>query len=315
MKRLQNKIAESGLLLPAAALIGVVSVAASLLGALPTYEGWASLACFALTAYIMVEMSNANALIRVRSRMVTSTFIILSAAAGFLIGPIPPVVTQLSFVAASLIIFTTYQDRQAWGRTFYAFFFIGLASCTFVQTFMLVPLLWILMATQLQSLSWRSWMASLLGIATPYWLMLPWLIFEGDFTLWTAHAERLMTLHTPFDLSVVSLPQILIFVFTLTLSIVGMAHFWSRCYEDKIRIRLLYGLFTTMTFACALMLVVQPQHYATLMRLMLVFASPLIAHFFTLTSSRLTGILFIVAIVLAAVIGVLTQLWPFIATP
>ena len=123
-----------------------------------------------------------------------------------------------------------------------------------------------------------------------------------------------MTLHPPFDLTAVSLPQILVFVFTLALSIIGMAHFWSRSYEDKIRIRLLYGLFTTMTFACAVMLVVQPQHYATLMRLMIVFASPLIAHFFTLTSSRLTNALFIAAIAVAAVIGVLTRLWPLLTT-
>ncbi len=313
MKRLQNKIAESGLLLPVAALIGLVSVAAGLLSATPSYEGLASLACFTLTAYMMVEMSNVNALIRVRSRMVTSTFIILSAAAGFLIGPIPPVATQLSFVAASLILLSTYQDKRSMGRTFYAFFFIGLASCTFVQTFLFVPVVWLLMATQLQSLSWRTWSASLLGLLTPYWLMLPWLVFQKDFTLWTNHVQRLITFHQPFDYTAVSVPQMAIFLFALALSIVGMAHFWNRSYEDKIRIRLLYGFFTTMTLVCAVFLIVQPQYYATLMRLMLVFASPLIAHFFTLTSSRLTNAFFIATLIVSLALGVFTQIWPLIA--
>ena len=313
MKRLQNKIAESGLLLPVAALIGLLSAAASLLGAMPSYEGLASLACFALTAYMMVEMSNANALIRVRSRMVTSTFIVLSAAGGLVVGPVPPVATQLSFVAACLILFSTYQDKRSMGRTFYAFFFIGLASCTSAQTFLLVPVVWLLMATQLQSFSWRNWMASLLGLLTPYWLMLPWLILERDFTLWTNHVQRLITFHQPFDYTAVSLPQAAVFLFTLTLSIVGMVHFWHRSYEDKIRIRLLYGFFTAMTLVCAVFLIVQPQHYATLMRLLLVFASPLIAHFFTLTSSRLTNAFFVAMLIVSLALGVLTQLWPLIA--
>ena len=289
-----------------AALIGGLSAAASRLGSLPSYEEWASLACFVLTSYIMVELSNVNALIRVRSRMVTSTFIVLSAAAAFIIGPIPPVVTQLSFVAATLILFSTYQNRQAMGSTFFAFFFIGLATCTFVQTFLLVPVVWILMATQLQSLSWRSWLASLLGLLTPYWLMLPWLIFEGDFTLWTNHIERLTaTFSRPLDFSDVTPGQAALFLLTIIIFAIGASHFWTHSYEDKIRIRLLYGFFAVMTMTCAVLLIFLPHYYATLMRLMLIFASPFAAHFFTLTSSRLTNVLFIIVLFATLAVGVL----------
>lgn len=313
MKRLQNRIAESGWLLPSVAVVGIASAAISLLGHLTSLEEWASLLCFAMSAYMMVEMSNANALLRVRSRMVTSTFVMLSVSAGFLVGPIPPVLTQLSFVAAALILFTTYQDKRSVGRTFYSFLFVGLASCTFVQTFFLIPVLWVLMATQLQSLSWRTWAASVLGVVTPYWLMLPWLVLEGDFTLWTAHARRLVTFAQPFSYAGISVGQVAVFAFTMLLCVVGMVHFWSRSYEDKIRIRLLYGFFSTMSLLCGLLLVVQPQHFATLMRLLLVFASPLVAHFFTHTSSRLTNVCFVLAIAVAIGIAALNLLGPSVA--
>jgi len=85
-------------------------------------------------------------------------------------------------------------------------------------------------------------------------------------------------------------------------------HFWLHSFEDKIRIRLLYGFFTSMLLFCTLLLCLQPQHYKVLMPLLTVFASPLIAHFLTFTQSRLTNIVFIVVGVLTLALIVL-NLW------
>ena len=308
MKRLQNKIAESSLTLPTATLVAMLSVVVGLAGTLPTFEQWVSLACMGISAYMMVELSNGNALIRVRNRMVTSTFLLLSMAGGFIIGHVPAMLTQLFFIAALLVLFTTYQDKQSEGRVFYAFMLLGFASCTFVQSFMLIPVLWILMATQLQSLTLRSWFASLFGLTMPYWLMLPWLVLGQNFAPWVTHFQRLVTFGPLFDFSAVTVSQAAIYLFTLILSVMGIIHFWNRSYEDKIRIRLLYGFFTTMTLVCMVFILLQPQHYATLMRLTLVFASPLIAHFLVLTSSKITNIVFVLAIVTTVAITIVNQL-------
>ena len=304
MKRPQNIIAESGLTLPVAALFGVV---VWLLVGLIRLQLWPQLVCFVITVYVLVELTNQNALLRVRSRMVSSTFILLSCTASFLLPQTTGGIVQLCFVMAFLLLFQTYQTSLSVGRIFYAFTAIGLASMFFVQVLWYVPVLWVLMATQLQSLSWRTWLASFLGLAMPYWFALLWFLMPfnlsaewmTDLSFMGDHFLQLTDL-SPLSPSAFHLPLSSILAFALIgiLAFVGMAHFWQYSFEDKIRIRLLYGFFTVMTSVTVLFIVVQPQHFNVLMRLLILCASPLIAHVLTFTSSRLSNILFFVALAL-----------------
>ena len=310
MKRPQNIIAEGGLTLPAAALFGIV---VWLLAGLVQQQLWPQLACFIATVYVLVELTNQNALLRVRSRMVSSTFIVLSCAASFLLPQMTGGIVQFCFVVAFLLLFQTYQTSHSIGRTFYAFTAIGLASIAFVHVLWYVPVLWILMATQLQSLNWRTWLTSLLGLALPYWFALLWFLlpfnlsdeWTTDLTPLADHFSQLanIAIQSPLT-SHLFLGGLLVFILTIILAAIGMAHFWQYSFEDKIRIRLLYGFFTAMTAVTVLFILVQPQHFDVLMRLLTLCASPLIAHVLTFTSSRLSNILFFVALALAVAITV-----------
>lgn len=296
---------------------GVACLVVWVLVGLVAHQLWPHLACFAATVYVLVEMSNQNALLRVRSRMVSSSLLMFTCASGFLLPQFDGAVVQLCSVVAVLFLFQTYQDKLAMGRAFYAFAAVGVASLACVHVLWYVPLLWLLMATQLQSLSWRMWMASLLGLATPYWFAVVWLLlplgvemdgWQADLTPFTLHFAELTDLRLPSYLAV-TLPQVLVFILTLVLATVGIVHFWNNSFEDKIRIRLLYGFFTTMTLVTLLAVVAQPQHYGVLMRVAFITASPLVAHVFTFTSSRLSNILFFVALASMVALTVFNLLW------
>lgn len=295
-KLLQNRVAESGLTLP---LLVVYGIAVWLLAGLIAHQWWGQLACFAATVYLMVELSNSNALLRVRSRMVSSTFIVLSCAACPLFSSLPGSIAQLCFTCATIILFHTYQDKQAPGWTFYAFLCIGLSSFAFVQTLYFVPLIWLLMGTHLQSLSWRTWLGSIIGLLTPYWIGALWLIYQQDFSLVGRHFTALAELPFPGSYASLTVNQIAVFAFVTLLAIISILHFWNRSFEDKIRIRQLYGYFTIICLTCIGLLVLYPQHYDELMRIAIIMASPLAAHYFTLTSSRFTNISFCVAVTIA----------------
>lgn len=305
MKRLQNKIAESSLTLPVVAAGGALVWGLSLL-----FRGgaWPQLVCFAVSCYFMVELNNANALLRVRSRMVTATFIVLSCAASQLFASFTGSFVQLCFIIAMLLLFLTYQRPDSVGRIYYAFLFVGLSSMAFVQVLYFVPLLWLLMATQLQSFSIKGLSATLLGLITPYWIASVWCLFERDFTPMTEHFAKLAQLAVPYRDMTINIGLLAVVVLTVVLSITGIVHFWLHSFEDKIRIRLLYGFFTSMLLFGTLLLCLQPQHYEVLIPLQTVFASPLIAHFLTFTQSRLTNIVFIVVGVLTLALIVL-NLW------
>ncbi len=175
---------------------------------------------------------------------------------------------------------------------------------------------WLLTATQLHALSWRSWLASLIGLLTPYWLVFFWLLSpfgmtEGggiDLTPLADHFTRIADLQ-PSAMRL-TLPHVLSIAATVLLATAGALHFWQYSYEDKIRIRLLYGFFSVMTAASLLMTVLMPSLYDVLMPIAFVTASPLAAHVMTFTSSRLSNILFLLAIVLLMAIAVVNTLQP-----
>lgn len=317
MKRLQNRIAESGLTLPVMSAFGLcVWLASGLLA----HGWWPQLVCFILSVYQMVEMNNAFALLRVRSRMVSSSFIGLSCTMSFLFGSLTGGLVQLFVIAALLLLLSTYQNQLALGRIFYAFALIGLASILFVQVLFLVPLLWLLMAMHLQSLSWRGLMASLIGLVAPYWFFSLWFIYQRDFTPLGEHFAGIIGSIGGYgkfwdalwsngefsdELSVnvgrwgVVVSYVLAYVFTAVVAVTGMVNFWRNSMDEKIRIRLFYGLFSWIVIACLLLTALMPQHYDPLMRIAVVSASPLIAHFLTLTSSRITNIAFFVILGIA----------------
>lgn len=254
---------------------------------------WPQLFCFLLSVYMMAEMNNAYSLLRVRSRMVSGVFIALTCTMSFMFGSLSGGLVQLFFIASLLILFSTYQEMLSLGRIFYAFLLLGLCSLLFAKTFFIVPILWLLMATQLQSLSWRGLMASLIGLATPYWFFCLWFIYQRDFTPLAAHFLSLadfMPLTEAY--SVVDLRQLLAYSFTTILTLTGLVLFWHQSIDEKIRTRLFYGLFTWLSAACLLYTAFQPQDFDPVMRMAVVCASAPVAHFLTLSSSRVSNIAF-----------------------
>lgn len=295
-------------------LMVAVSIVVWVLAGLVTQQWWPQLVCFAVSAYLMVELSNDNALLRVRSRMVTCTFLSLSCASCFLLGSLPGGIVQLCTVVALTILFRTYQDASSPGSMFYAFLCVGLASLVFVQVLVFVPLLWLVAIVDLQALSWRSWVASLIGLATPYWFATPYFLYQKDLSFFAGHFARLADFPFPYDYATLPAAQVIVFVFIVVLTLTGIVHFWLFSFEDRIRIRQLYALLIKMSLFTIVFILLQPQHYSVLMRMLIVFVSPIIAHFFTLTHSRVTNVVFIATMVLALLITVFSLAAPLIAS-
>ena len=307
MKRFQNRIAESWLTLPGVSLF-VVCV--WLLSGLVVNGWWAQLACMAVSTYLMAELSNSNALLRVRSRMVSATFLVFSATACFLFGSLAGGIVQLCFVAMFIILFRTYQDPLTQGWMFYAFLCLSLASLVWVQCLYYVPLMWLLVAVELQSLSWRSWVATLIALLTPYWFASLWVFYQQDVSLVVSHFSPLAELSFPYDYGQLSISQIGSFSFVVLLMLVGAIHFWNRSFEDRIRIRQFYGFFFYVGLFSVVFLVLQPQHFNALMRIVIVCAAPMAAHFFALTKTRATNVFFCVSLTIAVLLTAISLLEP-----
>ena len=305
IKRTQNRVAESRLTLSA---VMVYAIAVWLAGGLLQQQLWPQLVCFLLSTYLMVVLNNSNALIRVYSRTISCSFIILTCAANFLFSSFAGAFFTLCITAFYVILFHTYQDKQAVGYTFYAFVCLGLASAAFVKVLWIVPIFWGCMFVYLSSLSWRTLAASIIGLITPYWLFVPIIIYQGQRHVLMAHLAKLADIQPAIDYSHLTTPQVLTALFTALLAITGIVHFWRNSSADRIRIRQLYGFFTLMTVLSNVAFFVLPQHFDILLGLLIINTAPLIGHFVTLTRTRYTNIAFYVICVTALILTAI-NLW------
>ncbi len=297
-KRLQNKVSESKLTLPVVTAYGI----AVWLAAGGVQNGWwLQLVAGLAATLLMAELNNANALIRIYSRMVSSSLVVLLCCACFLLPSPGSMLLTALLTAAYLMLFRTYQDKAAAGWTYYAFLTVGLTTLLFPGLALFVPLLWLLMAWQLQSLSWRTWTASVLALATPYWLWLCYATLTADFEPLAAHftppadmlatgTARLFPLGRPLPMTV---------IFLTILSLTGTIHFMRKKSADKIFIRQLFGFFIIMDLCALALLIAMPQHSNFLLPVVIVNASPLTGHFIALTQTKVTNAAFI-AIALTA---------------
>lgn len=299
MKYTQNRIAESRIALP---YVAVYAAAVWLFAGLVSGVWWLQFGCMAVSTFLMVELNNQNSLIRIYSRMVSCCFLVIACAACFLFPSLRASVSCLCFLAFLLLLFHTYQDKRSPGGTFYAFCMMGLLSLMHVRTLYFVPVFWLLMAFKLQSLSWRTFLASVMGVLFPYWLLAPYFAWVGDFSPLLEHIEQLGWVTFPADYAMLTTSQILYYCLLVVFATIGTVHFFRKRYQDKIRTRLMYDCFVILTWLSLVMLTLQPQHDTLLFPVITICVSPLMGHFLALTSTRWTNIVFYVIIALTLLV-------------
>ena len=295
MKRLQNKIAESRLTLPMTAAYASLVWA---LGGAVVDQMWMQFACFVLTTYVIMELNTTYVLLRTYSRMVSCVFLCLTCCSSFLFPAIDGGIVALCYSIMFMPLFNGYQDRTSPGWNFYAFLALGVASLLWVQILYFVPLMWLYMVFGLRSMSWRTFMASLIGLITPYWFAALWFIFTEDIETPIAHFTQLAQFMPLYNLlpayESLGASRCLTFAIVTPMIVTGIVHYLRKKYNDKLNTRMYYSVFIVNTIAALTFTILQLQHFDFTFRIAIVSGSPAIAHFLTHTRTLVTNISFIV---------------------
>ena len=286
---LQNRISRSRILLPS---MGVYAIAVWLLCGLVSDHLWLQFASFVISSYLMVELNNSNALIRIYSRMVSCSFIMMVCISTFLFKSASAMLLSIFVVMSFVTAFLTYQDKSSMGRTFYSFLSLGLATLIEIRLLYFAPVMWIAMFFYLRSLTVRIFISSLFGLACPYWVISLYLIFTNDFTLAVSHFSQLFEFGHIADFSQVPVSALVSICFVTILSVTGIIHYIRNRINDKTRTRMLYNTFILFNIATIVFLIIQPQLYMPLLTILIVVSSPLIAHFIALTHTWITNMSF-----------------------
>ena len=295
-KHTHNIIAESRHTLPITMIYGI---GIWLLAGLVNNGGWMQFVCFAASVYAMMHLNNANLMIRIYSRSVSAAYILLTCAAVWLFPSIHGAVIQLGTILVLALLFSCHQNKETQGRTFYIFAIMSIISILEPHYLLFIPIVYLLMATTIYSICFRSFIASIIGIITPYWLYAGWLLLNNpEYPSQVLHIiTRFTEIQWVTNYMVLTEPQILYFILLTVIFIIGTIHFWVTSYMDKIRVRQIYYSLILLTFYTILLLAIQPQMYNVLIYMMTIAVSPIIAHFVSLTRTRLSNIFFIVLMI------------------
>ena len=284
-----------------------------------------SLALVALTAYVIVETNNANQLIRIRSRMISSVWLFGAACVG-VIHPFQPTILATFCLAVSYyLLFRTYQQSQPVIDTFHTFIMLALGGIVYPPMLLFAPFyLWYLIVF-MRALSFRSFFAAFVGLLCPFWFWTGYLLWVEDLTPlveWSAafdvlRIENLKVAALQLQTSFLSIqttgfgvewllgnaPFVLLVVLTVWTSV----YYLSNSFDDKIRTRMMLYIYVFQSVLVILMALLFDTN--DLFPLLLLSCSPLIAHYFTLRNTWVSLIMFLLTLLAFAAVALLT-LWP-----
>ena len=307
VKRLQNRIAESRFTLPATAALTLMAwIAAEVLGLMDVVS--LPVLFIIISTYLMVELNNNNALIRIYSRTVSCSFLLLALAASPRLVTMKSAIVMLSMIATWLILFHAYQQRQGHGTVYFAFLCLGIGSTVFAPILYLVPFLWFIVSFNLMAASFKNWLASILGTFTPYWFIATYYIYIGDFTYFSSQLNELTGIDTILHIEGITLNHILTYALTLILATTGIVHYLRTRFNDNIRTRMIYDAFITVDIIALVLCVLFPSYYCEWLAIAIVNTAPLIGHYIALTRTWMTNISFYIYIVALAAVT-LFNLW------
>ncbi len=256
-----------------------------------------SFVLFAFTGYSLIELNNRFSIIGIRASVQTSLYLMLITAIPHLYSLHAGSVTALFLLLSIHFLFKTYQAHRSSGNLFHSFAFLGIGSLFFPQITLLIPFWWIT-AYRFQSLTFRSFCATLVGWSFPYWFLFGYAFFHQKMELFYQPFIELANFH-PIDFKgYIQLWEMGTLGFIALLFIVSTLHCFIAGYRDKIRTRVYLTVLMQVGFALFLLGALQPAHFEEIIPSLLVVVSILSAHFFGLTNSRTSNIFFIATLVL-----------------
>ena len=306
--RFQNKVAGSEFTLPVCAILAAIlwwwpEGTFSLRNAL-------GLMVSLLTTYFVMETNARQHIIRIRTRMMSCVWLVLSTCLAFMHPFGEPIVAAALLSVSYMLLFRCYQRHRPQAYAFHAFLMLSMGSfCTPIMLLMAVPF-FLYLVFFLRNLTSKTFWAGIVGLIAPYWCYAIWCFATNDMPRFLGHLSSMIQIEKPCLDALVGLPfsvQASAAVIAL-LSIVGIVNYLRNNYNDKIRVRMILYIYVAQTLLLMALLLLQPTHYQETMALLVASASPLIAHYFSLTGSILSNLFFILSLLLTAAMATL-NLW------
>lgn len=271
-------------------------------GNIESPETWGGLAATVVMAYVLRELNNRYSLLRVRSKLISSTFLVLMGTLTFLHPLSAGYLPAVCWAGTLTVLFACYQNRVSQAYVFHVFLFVGLGALVFPQMLFLSPFLLFSVSVQMRAMTLRSFFAGVIGVMLPLAIREACLVLlHEDTMLYTLHEEL-----TGFSLKgydSVGEQRFVSFAIVAAITLFAVIHFARTKFNDKIRTRMLYYAILVQELAITGLLVAFPADFDTVFRLLVLNSAPLIAHHLAFAGGRAGNVYFYVVIVLVCLLA------------
>ena len=257
--------------------------------------------CVALVVYLMAELNNANVLLRVNSRMLSSMLVLLLLFVYPCLDFQPGSVVMFLVLLSYFPLMASYQHPNPI-YAFETFLLISLASLVFPKMLWLTPLYWFLQS-YLRTFSIRCFAASVLALILPYWIYAGVAFVQGLWPDFMAHVCSVVDVKWEVC-AFLDVRNMLTFGFVLILFVSGTIDFFVNRLKDKTRTRILYNSMIIHGIYISVLILYFPYLFWTFLLLLLIDTAIVFGHYFTLTHTKFSHIYCLVLLLIALAFGV-----------
>ncbi|MBQ8593927.1 MAG: hypothetical protein IJ467_06505 [Bacteroidaceae bacterium] len=267
------------------------------------FTPWVALLLQLAATWLLLELCNRYALIRVRTTFHASIYL-------WTVSLFPSLVCQpgilfagLCLVVSLFYLFNCYGTTETVSSLFHLFLFLSVASM-FVPPFSFYMPLVLLTLIPWNALSLRSFLAGLVGILLPWIYLTTYAVVCDDYTVIPSFFQLLIQDFCVGHSTCFTLPRILCLCFVLCLNLFGIIDFLLYRFHDKLRTRQFLQFFSWYVLLSLILLLIYPTYVDALCLLLSISGAIFSSHLFALSSYRSGSILFYTLVVILAVLVV-----------
>lgn len=264
------------------------------------------LACTIVITCLMFEMNNKFALLRIRSRMPSSCLLAIISASTFLHNLQPFHIIAITTFLSLFALFITYQNSNAMATSYMTYLFVGVGALFVPKMLMLILFYWIAQM-MMRSLNFRTFIAGILGIVTPFWFLFGYTYCTGGINEFHEYLNEIIRL-TPPDYSSLTAIEICPASLALVLFAIGSINFYKNSYKDKTRTRTIYNAAITIGIGGFALAILLPANFGNMLAVPYICTAIVGGQYFAQTYTRFSNIIFLIA-VLAVIASATAHLW------
>lgn len=242
-----------------------------------------------VNAFLISQINNRFTIIRTRTFLPIFIFTLLISSWSLIHTTITPHLALTFFIVALFQFFAVTRQKSDSEKVFLGCFFTGLASILINSYIFLIPFIWIGLIF-FQSLTLRTFLASLFGLAAP------WLLYFSAGLLMGRQPEFNYRFFTPFvsgiNINQYTLSQLIYAGCLIIILLTNLTGMYSMSNGDSIRTRKNLNFILMMLIGTSLIALFIDKQFNHFMPLIALFYSLMVSHPFTLKTGKFFYIVF-----------------------